>query len=57
MAFAQRSKGESHQKTTEYLKEDVRPVLLCWANVRSAGPYDHWQDEGAATAGTGLGEE
>ena len=35
MAFAQRSKGESHQKTSEYLKEDVRPMLLCWANVRS----------------------
>jgi len=35
MTFAQRSKGESRQKTSEYLKEDVRPTLLCWANVRS----------------------
>jgi hypothetical protein len=35
MTFAQRSKGESRQKTSEYLKEDVRPMLLCWANVRN----------------------
>jgi hypothetical protein len=35
MTFAQRSKGESRQKTSEYLEEDVRPMLLCWANVRS----------------------
>jgi hypothetical protein len=35
MTFAQRSKGESHQKTSEYLKEDIRPVLLCWANTCS----------------------
>jgi len=34
MTFAQRSKGESRQKTSEYLKEDVRSMLLCWANVR-----------------------
>ncbi len=33
MTLAQRSKGESHQKTSEWLKEDVRPVLLYWANV------------------------
>jgi hypothetical protein len=36
MTFAQRGKGESRQKTSEYLKEDVRPMLLCWANVRRA---------------------
>ena len=35
MTFAQRSNGESRQKTSEYLEEDVRPMLLCWANVRS----------------------
>jgi len=34
MTLAQRSKGESRQKTSEYLKEDVCPMLLHWANVR-----------------------
>jgi hypothetical protein len=33
MTFAQRGKGESHQRTSKCLKEDVRPMLLHWANV------------------------
>ena len=35
MTFAQRSKGESHQKTRKYLAKDVRPMLLRWANLPS----------------------
>jgi hypothetical protein len=34
MTFAQRSKGESHQKTSEWLREDVCPMLLHRVNVR-----------------------
>jgi len=34
MIFAQSSESESHQKTSECLKEDVRPMFLRWANVR-----------------------
>lgn len=34
MSFAQRSKDETHQKTSKCLEEDVRPMLLHWANVR-----------------------
>jgi hypothetical protein len=52
MAFAQRSKGESSQKTSEYLKEDVRPVLLCWANVRSVIPSDSHPSCGFGAAET-----
>ena len=47
MTFAQRSKGESRRKTSEYLKEDVRPMSLCWANVRSRRVYSEaalWVD-------------
>jgi hypothetical protein len=35
MTFAERSKGESHQRTSECLKEDARPMLPHWASVRS----------------------
>ncbi len=49
MTFAQRSTGESHQKTSEYLKEDVRPMFLHWANVRRGPKGAGFQPTSAGT--------